>query len=268
MAAKASRKVRVSGSDFGSRLRGFAMDKLITMRHVVRHLKKCDPVLATIIEQVGPLRIDRRPATYEAMARAIVFQQLAGAAARTIFQRLQAACEKAVGGEGGERSLYGGFKITPESVLALTEEQMRACGLSRQKLSYLRDLAAKTISREVDFERLPDMSDDDVIEHLTRVKGIGTWSAQMFLMFALGRQDVMPTLDLGINNAIRKLYGKRKVPKAKQILKLAEKWRPYRTFACWYLWRSMDTPAAIPPKQAALKPKKQAKPKAKRASAS
>jgi len=238
------------------------------MRHVVRHLKKCDPVLAAIIEQVGPLRIDRRPATYEAMARAIVFQQLAGAAARTIFQRLQAACEKAVGGEGGERSLYGGFKITPESVLALTEEQMRACGLSRQKLSYLRDLAAKTISREVDFERLPDMSDEDVIEHLTRVKGIGTWSAQMFLMFALGRPDVMPTLDLGINNAIRKLYGKRKVPKAKQILKLAERWRPYRSYACWYLWRSMDTPAAIPPRQPAAKPKKRAKLKAKRASAS
>lgn len=219
------------------------------MRHVVRHLKKCDPVLAAIIEQVGPLRIDRRPATYEAMVRAIVFQQLAGAAAKTIYQRLQAACEKAVGGEDTERSLYGGFAITPESILALTEEQLRACGLSRQKLSYIRDLAAKTLSREVDFERLPDMSDEEVIEHLTRVKGVGVWSAQMFLMFALGRPDVMPTLDLGLNNAIRKLYGKRKVPKPKQILKLAEKWRPYRTFACWYLWRSVDTPAAIPPKE-------------------
>jgi DNA-3-methyladenine glycosylase II len=112
------------------------------------------------------------------------------------------------------------------------------------------------------------MSDDDVIEHLTRVKGIGTWSAQMFLMFALGRPDVMPTLDLGINNAIRKLYGKRKVPKAKQILKLAEKWRPYRTFACWYLWRSMDTPAAIPPKQVEKRVRARAKVKAKKASAS
>ena len=126
---------------------------------------------------------------------------------------------------------------------------MRACGLSRQKLSYVRDLATKTLSREVDFESLPDMSDEEVIENLTRVKGIGVWSAQMFLMFALGRPDVMPTLDLGINNAIRKLYGKRKVPKAKQILKLAEKWRPYRSLACWYLWRSVDKPAAIPPKQ-------------------
>lgn len=233
------------------------------MRHVVRHLKKCDPVLAEIIEQVGPFRMDRRPATYEAMVRAIVFQQLAGAAARTIFMRLQSACEKAVGGEGSPRSLYGGFAITPESVLALTEDQMRACGLSRQKLSYIRDLAAKTLSREVDFERLPDMSDEDVIEHLTRVKGVGTWSAQMFLMFALGRPDVMPTADLGLNNAIRKLYRKRKMPKPKDVLKVAEKWRPYRSFACWYLWRSVDTPAPIPPSENGTR-KPGAKPKPKK----
>ncbi|HLH06976.1 MAG TPA: DNA-3-methyladenine glycosylase [Terriglobales bacterium] len=209
--------------------------------------------MAAIIEQVGPLRMDRRPATYEAMARAIVFQQLAGAAAKTIFQRLQAACEKAVGGENTPRSLYGGFAVTPESVLSLSEEQMRACGLSRQKISYIRDLAEKALSREVDFERMPNMSDDDVIEHLTRVKGVGTWSAQMFLMFALGRPDVMPTADLGLNNAIRKLYRKRKTPKPKDILKLAEKWRPYRTAACWYLWRSVDVPAVIPDKIAGSK---------------
>lgn len=213
------------------------------MRQAITHLKKCDPVLASIIQRVGPFRLDRRPATYEAMVRAIVFQQLAGAAARTIYQRLQSACEQAVGGQNSERSLYGGFGITPESVLALTEEQMRACGLSRQKLSYIRDLAAKTISREVDFAGLPQMSDEEVIEHLTRVKGVGVWSAQMFLIFALGRPDVMPTGDLGVNMAIVKAYGKRKIPKPKQILKLAEKWKPYRSFACWYLWRSVDNAA-------------------------
>jgi DNA-3-methyladenine glycosylase II len=213
-------------------------------RRAVAHLKQADPVLAGIIERVGPFRFDRRPATFEAMVRAIVFQQLAGAAARTIYQRLQAACELATGGETTERSLYGGFIITPESVLALTEEQLRACGLSRQKLSYICDLAEKTRSLEVDFASLPQMSDEDVIEHLTRVKGIGVWSAQMFLIFALGRMDIMPTLDFGINMAIRKAYRKRKMPKAKQILKLAEKWKPYRSLACWYLWRSVDKPEA------------------------
>jgi DNA-3-methyladenine glycosylase II len=213
------------------------------MRQAITHLKKCDPVLAAIIARVGPFRLDRRPATFEAMCRAIVFQQLAGAAARTIYQRLQNACEQATGGQDTERSLYGGFIITPESVLVLTEEQMRACGLSRQKLSYIRDLAQKTISREVDFAALPAMSDEKVIEHLTRVKGVGVWSAQMFLIFALGRLDVMPTVDLGINMAIVKAYGKRKIPKPKQILKFAEKWKPYRSMACWYLWRSVDKPA-------------------------
>jgi DNA-3-methyladenine glycosylase II len=219
------------------------------MRKAITHLKKSDPILARVIARIGTCRLDRRPATFEAMARAIVFQQLAGAAARTIYQRLQNACEQAVGGQDTPRSLYGGFGITPESVLALSEDQMRACGLSRQKLSYIRDLAAKTISREVDFAGLPDMSDDDVIAHLTRVKGVGPWSAQMFLIFALGRLDVMPTADLGINMAIRRLYGKRKIPKAKQILKFAEKWKPYRSLACWYLWRSVDQPEPKPQPQ-------------------
>jgi DNA-3-methyladenine glycosylase II len=216
------------------------------MRKAINHLKQCDPVMADIIARVGPFRFDRRPATFEAMVRAIVFQQLAGAAARTIYQRVQAACEKAVDGQGTERSLYGGFAITPESVLALSEQQMRACGLSRQKLSYIRDLAQKTISREVDFASLPNMSDEEVIAHLTRVKGVGVWSAQMFLIFALGRLDVMPTADLGINMAICRHYRKRKIPKPKQILKFAEKWKPYRSLACWYLWRSADQQKAQP----------------------
>ena len=228
------------------------------MRKAILHLKKCDPVMADIIARVGPFRFDRRPATFEAMARAIVFQQLAGAAARTIYQRLQNACEVAVNGQATERSLYGGFAITPESVLALTEQQMRACGLSRQKLGYIRDLANKTISREVDFARLPAMSDEEVIAHLTRVKGIGPWSAQMFLIFALGRLDVMPTADLGINMAICRHYRKRKIPKPKQILKFAEKWKPYRSLACWYLWRSADKPTvegAAKPRSASSKRK-------------
>ncbi len=167
-----------------------------------------------------------REPTFESLARAIVFQQLHGKAARTIYERLQTAA---------------GGKVTPESILALSEEEMRACGLSRQKLSYIRDLAAKTISKDVVFEVLPGMSDEEVIEHLTRVKGIGVWSAQMFLMFALRRPNVMPTGDYGIRAAIKKAYRKRKIPQAKDLRKLSRNWEPYCTLACYYLWRSLDT---------------------------
>jgi len=205
----------------------------------VSHLKRADPVLAGIIERVGAFRPSLRPANFEAMVRSIVFQQLAGAAARTIFERLRHACERA-GGAGQPSPYDGGFMVTPHSILALTEEEMRACGLSRQKLSYLRDLAEKTRGGEIDFGRLGGLSDEEIIAQLTRVKGIGVWSAQMFLMFALGRMDVMPTADLGLNTAICRAYRKRKVPKPPQVLKLAEPWRPYRSLACWYLWRSLE----------------------------
>ncbi len=195
------------------------------MASALEHLTSADPVLAEIIGQVGPYKPRYAPPTFENMARSIAYQQLHGKAAATIFGRLLNACD---------------LELTPQSVLKLSIEQMRACGLSKQKLSYIRDLAEKTISGDVNFEQLPAMDDEDVIEHLTRVKGIGRWSAQMFLMFALRRQDVMPVVDLGINMAIKRAYRKRKVPKPPQILKIAAPWRPYRSVACWYLWRSMD----------------------------
>jgi len=195
------------------------------MRKAILHLKKNDPVLAAIIERLGPLQPSYRDPTFESLVRSIVFQQLNGKAARAIYDRLATA----VGG-----------KLSPESILALSEEQMRACGLSKQKLAYIRDLAAKTLSGDVIFEQLPEMSDDEVIEHLTRVKGIGRWSAQMFLMFALQRPNVMPTGDFGIQNAIRKAYRKRKMPRPKEMLKLSRNWEPYCTLACYYLWRSLD----------------------------
>jgi DNA-3-methyladenine glycosylase II len=195
------------------------------MRSAIAHLKSADPVMAAIIANVGPYKPRYAAPTFENMARSIAYQQLHGKAAATIFGRLLTACNAS---------------LTPQSVLALSIEQMRACGLSKQKLSYIRDLAEKTVSGDVNFEQLPQMHDEDVIEHLTRVKGIGRWSAQMFLMFALRRPDVMPVVDLGINVAIKRAYRKRKVPKPPQILKLAEPWRPYRSVACWYLWRSVD----------------------------
>jgi DNA-3-methyladenine glycosylase II len=196
------------------------------VKKAINHLKAADPVMAAIIERVGPYKPRHATPDFHNLARSITYQQLHGKAASTIFGRLCTAtgCET----------------LTPDKVLALSLEQMRACGLSKQKLSYIRDLAEKTLSGDVNFEQLPDMEDEDVIEHLTRVKGIGRWSAQMFLMFALKRNDVMPVVDLGINTAIKKAYNKRKLPKPKQILKMSEKWKPYRSVACWYLWRSVE----------------------------
>lgn len=195
------------------------------MRKAIRHLKENDPVLAAIIERVGMVKPSYREPSFQSLVRAITYQQLHGSAAKAIYDRFTVAA---------------GGALTPASVLALSEEQMRAAGLSRQKLAYIRDLASKTLSRDVVFEDLPQMSDADVIEHLTRVKGIGEWSAQMFLMFALRRENVMPTGDYGIRAAIKKAYGKRSMPKPKEMLRIAKKWEPHRTLACYYLWRSLD----------------------------
>jgi len=195
------------------------------MRRALNHLKNADPIMAGLIERVGKGRMAVRPPTFETLARAIVFQQLNWKAAIKIYERL----EQAAGGA-----------VTPDAILKLTPQRMRKCGLSRQKLSYIRDLAEKTRNGDVDFASLPSQSDEQVIAHLTRVKGIGIWSAQMFLMFALKRRDVLPTTDYGILNAVRKAYGIKRLPKPRTVTRLAEKWRPYRSVACWYLWRSLD----------------------------
>ena len=197
------------------------------MKRAVAHLKKVDPVMALITKRVGPFNIALayREASFQTLVRSIAFQQLNGKAATTIFNRLLMAA---------------GGKLTPASVLDLTKQEMRACGLSKQKLSYIRDLAERTESGEIDFAALPKMSDAEVIEHLTRVKGIGEWSAQMFLMFALRRQNVLACGDFGVQAAIRKHYKKRKHPKPKDVARIGRAWAPYSSVACWYLWRSLD----------------------------
>ena len=195
------------------------------MRHAVRHLKKSDPILRAVIERVGPYRMEKEIPRFHTLARAIIYQQLHGKAAATICQRLMQ---------------LAGNPLTPEGILKLSDEQMRGVGLSKQKMSYLRDLAQKTHSGTVQFMRLRELPDEEVIEHLTQVKGIGVWTAHMFLMFALQRPNVLPTGDLGIQSAMRKHYNKRKLPKPKQMEKIAKCWEPYRSVACWYLWRSLD----------------------------
>ncbi|HVO64033.1 MAG TPA: DNA-3-methyladenine glycosylase [Terriglobales bacterium] len=195
------------------------------MRKAIFHLKKADPVLADIIQRVGRFSMNYDEPAFHSLAEAIVYQQLHGKAAATIFKRL---------------TDLAGEPLTPEGILTLSENQLRSVGLSKQKLSYLRDLAEKTKSGKLDFSRLPDLSDAEVIQALTQVKGIGVWTAHMFLMFSLRRPDVLPTGDLGIQTAIRKHYRKRKLPKPVQMEKIAKSWSPYRSVACWYLWRSMD----------------------------
>lgn len=196
------------------------------MRKAVRHLKQSDPVLADIITRVGPCRIEYGAPTFASLTESIVYQQLAGAAAATIFRRF---------------TDLTGLPLTPGGVLRLSDEQMRAAGLSKQKLSYIRDLAEQVTDGRVRFGHLHQLTDDEVIAELTQVKGIGRWTAQMFLMFTLQRMDVLPTGDLGIQSAIKKHYRKRKLPKPAEMEKLARKWQPYRTIACWYLWKSLDT---------------------------
>jgi DNA-3-methyladenine glycosylase II len=195
------------------------------MRKAINHLKKSDPVMCAIIEQVGPCRMEFGEPTFHSLAEAIVYQQLNGKAAVTIFKRFTDAA---------------GTPVTPEGILKLSEQQLRAVGLSKQKSSYLRDLAAKTQSGLLSFEKLADMPEAEVIEHLTQVKGVGVWTAHMFLMFTLRRPDVLPTGDYGVQVAIKKHYRKRKLPKPSDMEKIAKPWSPYRSVACWYLWRSLD----------------------------
>ncbi len=195
------------------------------MRKALNHLRKSDPVLREIIERVGPFRMEFGPPEFHSLAEAIIYQQLNGRAAETIFNRFAA---------------LAGEPLTPAGILALSDEQLRGVGLSKQKSAYLRDLATKTASGVLDFSRLLEMTDEEVIEHLTQVKGIGVWTAQMFLMFTLRRPDVLPTGDYGVQAAIKKHYRKRKLPKPKEMEKIARVWAPYRSIACWYLWRSLD----------------------------
>lgn len=222
------------------------------MRRAVNHLKKSDPVMRAIIERIGPCRMQFGPPEFHSLAEAIVYQQLNGKAAVIIFKRFAA---------------LAGEPVTPEGILKLNDEQMRGAGLSKQKSAYLKDLAAKTAAGSVDFVRLAQLPDAEVIEHLTQVKGIGIWTAQMFLMFTLKRENVLPTGDFGVRMAMYKHYldvqrakaakksaaGKKKsaakkspkrkikLPSPEQMEKIAKSWEPYRSVACWYLWQSLDT---------------------------
>lgn len=170
--------------------------------------------------------------TLRRWTRSIVYQQLSGKAAGTIYGRFEALCD--------------GTGVVPASVLALTEEQLRSAGLSRQKTASLKDLAAKCEDGTVLIDRLHELPDEEIIAELTQVRGIGLWTTQMFLMFRLGRPDVLSHLDLGIRKGLQKTYGLDELPTPQQVLEIGEKWRPHCTLACWYLWRSLEIEVDTP----------------------
>jgi DNA-3-methyladenine glycosylase II len=193
-----------------------------------RLLLRRDPLLAAVIRRHGAcgLAAAQRADHFSALVRAITFQQLSTKAASTIYGRLVA--------------LMPDGTPTAIALAAVGEDHLRTAGISRQKGSYLRDLCAKVSSGALDLDTLDKMDDEQVITALTQVKGIGRWSAEMFLMFRLHRPDVLPVGDLGIITAVQKVYGLRKKPNADRIRKIGEAWRPYRSVASWYLWRALE----------------------------
>jgi DNA-3-methyladenine glycosylase II len=200
------------------------------MKEAIVHLREADPVMRAIIDQVGAYQIQFRDPDFETLVKSIVYQQLSGRVAGVIFGRVTDAA---------------GGRLTPESILKLRPVRMRTLGLSSQKTAYIRDLARHARDGRVAFEELARLPDEAVIERLTEVKGIGVWTAHMFLIFALRRPNVLPTGDLGIRNAIRKAYGLLELPKPAEMETLSEPWRPYRTVASWYLWRSLEPDANL-----------------------
>jgi DNA-3-methyladenine glycosylase II len=200
-----------------------------------RVLLRRDPILAALIRRQGPcgLAAARRADHFSALVRAITFQQLSTKAASTIYNRMAA--------------LMPAGTPTPEGFAALSDDELRGAGMSRQKIGYLRDLCEKVASKKIDLEALEGLSDEDVVAALVTVKGIGRWSAEMFLIFRLLRPDVLPVGDLGIVTAIQKAYRLRKRPTPDRMRQIGEAWRPYRSIASWYLWRSLDNEPVVKP---------------------
>jgi DNA-3-methyladenine glycosylase II len=194
-------------------------------------LMRADKVLKGVMEEKGPIdpAIDRRgsrPDPFEAVARAIVGQQLSTKAARSIWEKLLL--------------LFGGETPTPEALLRKRKPTLRKAGLSNAKVEFLRDLAQRVKDGRLDFDRIKDLSDEDVVADLIEVKGVGQWTAEMFLMFHLGREDVVALGDLGIRRAVQISYGMDDLPGPEDLERIADEWRPRRTLACLYLWRSLD----------------------------
>jgi methylated-DNA-[protein]-cysteine S-methyltransferase len=215
------------------RPRARAMGLDFDPRAAVKHLRASDDALARIIDAVGPvdIQLKKTRSLFGALAEAIVYQQLSGKAAATIYSRLCALFPSATNGP------------TPRHILSATDAQLRSAGLSRAKTAALRDLARHAEAGEIpSLAAARRMGDDEIVERLTRVRGIGRWTAEMLLIFRLGRGDVLPVHDYGVRKGFAVAYGKRKLPAPKALEKHGARWRPYRTAASWYLWRALELP--------------------------
>jgi DNA-3-methyladenine glycosylase II len=194
----------------------------------VRYLKKNDPILAGIIDKVGPVKFELDDDHYEAIVGSIIFQQLAGSAARAILSRF--------------KQIYGGRLPSPREYLSTDVEKLRGSGLSPQKISYIKDLAERLENGTLDLKRLENLPDEQALNELDNVRGIGRWTAEMFLIFKLGRTDVLPVDDLGLRKAAQKAYRLRELPKRDRFEQLAKKWHPYSSISTFYLWKSIEKP--------------------------
>ncbi len=206
------------------------------MHHrAVTHLKQSDPVLARIIARVGACRLEIRAegTHFDALVRSIVFQQLSTRAATTIYGRV--------------RALFGDRSPSAADLLATGADTLRSAGLSWAKIKYVKDLSTRAVEGSLDVERLHELEDSAIIEALVQVKGIGRWTAHMFLIFRLGRPDIVPELDLGVRTAIQRAYGLRKLPTPAKVLTVGKAWAPYGSVAAWYLWRSLELAAPQAP---------------------
>ncbi|HLQ75733.1 MAG TPA: DNA-3-methyladenine glycosylase [Terriglobia bacterium] len=190
----------------------------------IRHLRKIDPIMRKVIRKAGPFKLNRRNDRFHALALAIVSQQISGKAARSVWTKLKTIASP----------------LSPERILELPIEELRKAGLSRQKASYLLDLANHVCDGRLQLNRIGRRSDEEVIETLVAVKGIGLWTAQMFLIFSLGRLDVLPHADLGLRTAMQRLYDLDELPDRETCYRIAEPWRPYASIATWYCWRSLE----------------------------
>ncbi len=196
------------------------------VKKAVKHLRGSDPIMAALIRRVGPFRLKLHRHRFRTVVGAIIAQQISVAAARTIQKRV---CD-----------LVGTKVITAQRLAAVDLPSLRAAGVSQQKAGYLLDLADKTLKGNVPFAKFSRMTDQQIIDILTQVKGIGRWTAEMFLIFCLGRLNVFPYDDLGIRNALQKLYGLEELPNRETGQRIAEPWRPYASVASWYCWRSLE----------------------------
>jgi DNA-3-methyladenine glycosylase II len=201
----------------------------------INHLTRSDRILGRLIRKVGPCTLKPKPRSpFEALVQSVAYQQLNGTAAATILGRVKA--------------LYPNRRFPgPEDLLATPDERLRAAGLSGAKTAAIKDIAAKTLSGLVpDSRAAARMANEDILERLTAVRGVGPWTVDMLLIFTLGRQDVLPVTDYGVRKGFALTYGWKELPKPKELLAFGEKWRPHRTTAAWYFWRALDLPSAEP----------------------